>query len=295
MSVIQTGNPANVTTPITRNVSGAVNNGSGAIRLTTTADHHFGTFDTVIVASVGGVTNANGTWTITVISSTQFDLVGSTFAGTYTSGGTAEDVSLSPQIQIPQDGEALTWRTLGPVIQAILDRSQYLNQRIAPPTMRLLAEYQTGASGTFTTTYFTAGGWKAATSFTTGNEQPLLTLATNPQINDVIEAVFTSTIQMQCALVGGAGDNRGAIDLERSINGGTSAAFTDAYAMVVGKYAADGDLLKWPVTLIGSEKVNTSGPFIVNVNGCVPTSPATPNFFCCSLAWSLVVRHWRPN
>jgi len=67
-------------------ISGAVTNG-GLIRITS-ATHGFTTGDHVTIAGVGGVTAANGDWTITVISSTEFDLVGSTFAGVYTSGGT---------------------------------------------------------------------------------------------------------------------------------------------------------------------------------------------------------------
>jgi len=70
-------------------VSGAANNGSGLIRITTSTANTFITGDRITVASVGGVPNATGTWVITQISSTQFDLDGSTFAGTYTSGGYA--------------------------------------------------------------------------------------------------------------------------------------------------------------------------------------------------------------
>jgi len=72
----------------TKSVTGAVNNGSGLIRLTVTA-HGFATGNTVTVASVGGVPNATGTWIITVIDPNTIDLQASTFAGTYTSGGTA--------------------------------------------------------------------------------------------------------------------------------------------------------------------------------------------------------------
>lgn len=72
---------------IRRAVTGAVTNG-GLIRLTTAA-HPFATNDWVQVVNVGGVPNATGTWRITVISTTVFDLVGSTFAGAYTSGGEA--------------------------------------------------------------------------------------------------------------------------------------------------------------------------------------------------------------
>jgi hypothetical protein len=70
-------------------ISGAVNNGSGLIRITTSAANTFTTGDYVVVTGVGGVPNATGFWFITRINSTQFDLNGSTFAGAYTSGGIA--------------------------------------------------------------------------------------------------------------------------------------------------------------------------------------------------------------
>ena len=76
-------------------VSGAVNNGSGLVRLTFNVavsgrvDTGLQTGDIIVVASVGGVTAANGTWTVTRISTTQADLQGSTFSGVYTSGGTS--------------------------------------------------------------------------------------------------------------------------------------------------------------------------------------------------------------
>jgi hypothetical protein len=69
-------------------VTGAVNNGSGLIRLTVTA-HGYESGDKVNVQTVGGVPNAAGQWIVTVITANTFDLVGSTFAGTYTSGGTS--------------------------------------------------------------------------------------------------------------------------------------------------------------------------------------------------------------
>ncbi|HXF44861.1 MAG TPA: peptidase G2 autoproteolytic cleavage domain-containing protein [Burkholderiaceae bacterium] len=71
------------------NISGAVNNGSGLIRLTTSTDNRiFTTGERVVVAGVVGTTEANGTWTVTRVSMTQVDLQGSTFTNAYTSGGT---------------------------------------------------------------------------------------------------------------------------------------------------------------------------------------------------------------
>jgi hypothetical protein len=68
-------------------ITGAANNGSGLIRITV-ATGTLTTGQVVTITGVGGVTNANGTWTITVIDGTHIDLQGSTFAGVYTSGGT---------------------------------------------------------------------------------------------------------------------------------------------------------------------------------------------------------------
>jgi hypothetical protein len=68
-------------------ITGAVDNGGGLIRLTSTT-HGLVTGDTIYVASVGGVPNATGAWTVTVITANTFDLIASTFAGLYTSGGT---------------------------------------------------------------------------------------------------------------------------------------------------------------------------------------------------------------
>lgn len=68
-------------------ITGAANNGSGLIRLTVASTATLTTGDVKTVSSVGGTTEANGTWTITVISGTTLDLQGSTFTNAYTSGG----------------------------------------------------------------------------------------------------------------------------------------------------------------------------------------------------------------
>jgi hypothetical protein len=62
----------------------------GLIRIQTSIAHTYITGDRVNVLNVGGVPAATGQWTIKVPpgDATHFDLVGSTFAGAYTSGGT---------------------------------------------------------------------------------------------------------------------------------------------------------------------------------------------------------------
>jgi hypothetical protein len=76
-----------VVTPSTLTITNATNSG-GAILITTSAAHGLTTGARVVIFSVGGVTAANGAWIVTVVNTTTFTLNGSTFAGSYTSGGT---------------------------------------------------------------------------------------------------------------------------------------------------------------------------------------------------------------
>jgi hypothetical protein len=101
-TILVPSNPAAV------NVTGAANNGSGLIRLTVSSTSTFTTGQEASVASVGGTTEANGTWLVTVISGTTMDLQGSTFTNTYTSGGTAQ----APQGRATLPTDFIGWRRL---------------------------------------------------------------------------------------------------------------------------------------------------------------------------------------
>lgn len=68
-------------------VTGAANNGSGLVRVAA-GTHGLATGAIVIVYNVAGTTEANGTWTVTVIDSTHLDLQASTYSHAWTSGGT---------------------------------------------------------------------------------------------------------------------------------------------------------------------------------------------------------------
>jgi hypothetical protein len=61
----------------------------------------------VVVSGVGGTTEANGTWPITLIDATHIELGGSVYTHTYTSGGTAVDLSSTPQQVDPKC--AISW------------------------------------------------------------------------------------------------------------------------------------------------------------------------------------------
>jgi hypothetical protein len=70
-------------------ISGVSNNG-GLFEITTSTAHGALTGQSVSlfgITGTGGITAANNVWTITVIDATHYTLNGSTFAGTYASGG----------------------------------------------------------------------------------------------------------------------------------------------------------------------------------------------------------------
>lgn len=75
-------------TGTSKDVTGAVNNGSGAIRITVNT-HGYSDDDSIMIYGVGGTVEANGMWSIDVISTNTFDLKNSTFTNAYTSGGKA--------------------------------------------------------------------------------------------------------------------------------------------------------------------------------------------------------------
>lgn len=70
-----------------RTVTGAANNGSGAVRLTVSTTG-ISTGDNVNVLGIVGTTEANQSWFVTVIDSTHIDLQNSVFSNAYVSGGT---------------------------------------------------------------------------------------------------------------------------------------------------------------------------------------------------------------
>lgn len=73
--------------PGAQTITGAANNGSGKVRLTVGATSGWTTGDTKTISGVGGTTEANGTWQITVIDGTHIDLPAVSYANAYTSGG----------------------------------------------------------------------------------------------------------------------------------------------------------------------------------------------------------------
>jgi hypothetical protein len=71
-------------------VTGCVSGSGGAFRLTVTSTTGIAANDFGTVSGVVGCPAANGTWQLTIVDGTHVELQGTTFAGTYVSGGTLE-------------------------------------------------------------------------------------------------------------------------------------------------------------------------------------------------------------
>jgi hypothetical protein len=98
-----------LTTGPTAAITGCANNGSGLIRVTAASSTTRATGDKIVIKGVVGTTEANNvfnttaaamTWTITVVTNTTFDLIGSTFTNAYTSGGTVYPAVFMPNQQV---------------------------------------------------------------------------------------------------------------------------------------------------------------------------------------------------
>lgn len=194
MSIVLTGNPDNITTPISVSITGVSNHG-GLFQVSTAPNPHLfggdttGHGDTVLISGVtgtGGMTAAiNGVWKINVINAGAFDLVGSSFVGAYTSGGTATDLSLTPQIRVPSDGDAASMAAaMLSCLQGILDRTQYLQSKLTPHgSFRLIQMVPISGSGTFTP--------PTPTDISAGS------LTTPTLVGDVVEVSVCGTINLQ--------------------------------------------------------------------------------------------------
>src|SRR5215471_2694056 len=126
------GDPSHISTPLTATIVGMAS-AAGLIRVQTSAPHHFASGDYVHIQTITTVIDAY--YVITVIDTTHFDLVGSAWTGTGT--GTATDVSLTPQIQVPTDGDTFSLQLAGMLsaLQALTDRTQYLAKKTTQRTI----------------------------------------------------------------------------------------------------------------------------------------------------------------
>lgn len=253
MPSIYTGLPGNVSHSLSRTVSAATN--ATPIVITTTADHLFATGDTVIVASVAGNTAANGTWTITKVSATTFSLDTSVGSGAYTSGGTAVDVSLTPQFQIPSDGDGPFIKAADVAVgfEALADRDQHLNARIRSFEDRLkLVDFQRAAGGSL--------GVSLANAGTLTQTVPLLSAGIATVVGDVVEVVLSVDAGMTLA-----GTNASALTgvLEANQNGGGSAPISGSFR-AFRPHQVNGSIGQAEMSLVGTFVVASAGTLAIN-------------------------------
>lgn len=105
-------------TETTFTISGAADNGSGLIRITTDSSHGYSNGDYVRIVGVEGTVEANGVWSISSASGTTFDLVGSTFTNTY-SASASDTVGKIVEVTTPYltaDLPNLDWSQDGDVL-----------------------------------------------------------------------------------------------------------------------------------------------------------------------------------
>ena len=96
--VMGVGNPVGQFSMV---VLGAASGTNGVVRLTVNYTAQASSGDQASVANVGGTTEANGVWQITVVDANHIELVGSKFVNAYTSGGTVQDLTAPPGAALP--------------------------------------------------------------------------------------------------------------------------------------------------------------------------------------------------
>ena len=125
---------------------------------TTATAHGYSTGDVVVVRAVTGNTNANGTWTITVTSSTSFELDGS--SGNGTTGGSGRTVArrnrqcvflasaLTANIAMTGESQTVAW-TASTNVTTSLSTAFYKEHR-ASQSIAIAAGFTTGKAAYYT-------------------------------------------------------------------------------------------------------------------------------------------------
>lgn len=138
-------------------VTGAVNNGGGLIRITSVG-HGWATGQQVTIHDVVGTTEANATWTITVVTADTFDLQGSAFVHAYISGGgiipevvTPYTAAQLPQVKYAQAADSMYFVHPDVPVQK-LTRLSHVKWSFAPVNFLPPPTYEAGfvSSGTLT-------------------------------------------------------------------------------------------------------------------------------------------------
>lgn len=276
------GDPGNVTTPLTATIASVANVG-GLYGITTTAVHNFATNDTVL--NIGTGTTADGLWKITVTGPTTYTLNGSTFGAT-SSTGTATDLSLTPYFQVPKDGEQPTVASILAAIKCLADRTQYLNLRTpASSALRLVANR-------FHSTASIAGtNWQTDTSWTAGDAVAFASAAFNGIVaaNDIIEYTLSSTAVL--VNPGGSAITSQTFTVQLGAVAGSTSPITDALAAIEFVIPAAQQILV-PFSITTQVTASAAGSWEPCVSGFVNTGGGVSSFGLGHT--NVTARLWRP-
>lgn len=284
------GDPSGVSNSLSATVAGATN--ASPIVITTSAAHGFATGDTVDVSGVTGNTAANGEWTIAVVNATRFSLTGSAGNGAYAGGGTAVDTSLTPQFQIPSDGDDEFAATVNAAFEALADRTQFLCRRLRNGTYRV-ASIQTFGASSVGTNYFAAGAWGANAAFSGASAQLLGSI--DAIAGDIVVADFCTTINANLGAIGGPSDQQYSVKLQQSIDAGvTKNDFGTALASIRDSSWSPSETKLVPVTLRATKSFSDAETMAVYLNGCVPVGSTTAGLHAQD-AWTLTLTVLRAN
>jgi len=126
---------------VATNVTGAAVGTGGVVRLAVTSTARMAINDVASVTGVTGTTEANGSWSITVIDATHIELHSSVYANAYVSGGGVVDLTSPPNAQAPsvaismsKDG-GQTWGN--PLVRPLGAQANVLRSRISVTNMGL--------------------------------------------------------------------------------------------------------------------------------------------------------------
>lgn len=126
MSTQYNGIPSNLSGLVPEtyvNISSSTN--ASPIVVTTSSAHGLETGDDTFIYGHRVNTNANGKWTVTVLSSTTFSLNGSTGNGVGAATGVSQSLALGPSFQIPADGDDFDAAAFDVPYEALGDRTTF--------------------------------------------------------------------------------------------------------------------------------------------------------------------------
>lgn len=285
MSLVIAGDPHNITTPLSRTVTALTNNGSGAIRVTTSTSHLFGNGDFVRMQTATVL--KSDYFYIAVIDSTHFDLIGSAFTSTDT--GTAVDLSLTPQIQVPTDGDTASLQLSGMLsaLKGTIDRTAALKRSAVWSNYSLFGIYQGALSaGPSTVAYSyttpSASTWTNLTSMTGLLSFGSIVALLRP--SDWLDISLTTSVN----LGGVIGTPPYAMALSYELNGGGYITLPTSMQGITQVASAYGINLSWAGNGLGL----SSGGDLFNIGLQGFTSNTTTNIVLFN-SYLITAKHYR--